>query len=195
MANTIQELITPGDIKLEYFIMPVKSTHIDQLNANEAAVEAAGSPIGLKIGIFIILLISFSIAAFFIVKIVLMPKIQHIRSTKKATHAANAKVNYNIGKIYVLDDITVNLLGSGGRRIMVAEFAIEASNVEIINELTARDPQLKDRFIGYLRSQSAEDVLAESFQSESKAELTKIVNSFLISGEIDRLYYRQLILQ
>lgn len=150
---------------------------------------------GMKIGIFIGILIIIAAAAFLVVRFVLMPNLDKIRPPRKPAHALKSKDKINMGKIYVLDDITVNLLGSAGRRIMVAEFAIETHNDAVLDELKARDPQLRDRFISYLRRQSAENVLSNSFQSVSKSELTKIVNSFLSSGRIDSLYYKQLILQ
>jgi len=174
--------------------MPENSAQIHQpeIKGNSSKKENLS---GMKIGIFISILIIISIGAFLVVKFILMPNFEKIRPLRNMTHSAKVTDKFNMGKIYVLDDITVNLLGSAGRRIMVAEFAIETHNDAVLDELKARDPQLRDRFISYLRRQSAENVLSNSFQSLSKSELTKIVNSFLNSGRIDSLYYKQLILQ
>ncbi len=152
--------------------------------------ESKGKPAWLvwliRSGIIILLLV----AAFSLSKFVLYPIYKNSK-----THAIQMETMAKMGDVYYLKDLTVNPMATNGRRFVVAEYALESRNPEVIRELKNREPQIRDEFIGYLRQRTATQILDIDFQETSKEDLTDIVNKLLYTGSVDSLYYTKLILQ
>jgi flagellar basal body-associated protein FliL len=157
---------------------------------------------GLRI-VLKILLITFIVAllaggSFLIAQKVLLPRYQTYQIKKElttATKPVKKKPKAQPGIIYTISDLTVNTYGSLGRRFLVAEYALETSDKEVVDELKNREPQVRDMLIKYLRNFSAEDILNMNFQEDSRKELIKLINSCLTSGTLDSLYYTTLVVQ
>jgi len=149
----------------------------------------------VKIGFLVIGFLMIAAVAFILVKTILMPRYQAHQIHKLQQPSAAPSEESNLGHIFLLGNITVNLKDKEGRRIMVAEYAIESVNEKIIEEVRKREPQLRDEFIRYLRQHTAAEVLDPAFQTKSKVELTALLNSYLQAGQVEHLYYNQLILQ
>ena len=163
----------------------------------EEVEESSGgmSPV-IKISIIVIVLIILSVAAFFVSKTFLLPKYQQYKEAKELQSIEEAKNEVpNLGLIHIIDNITVNTLGSGGRRYVIAEVALEVSSQETVDEIVLREPQIRDEFIRYLRRQTAQHVLDLGFQERSRRDLTKMLNSHLNTGKVDSMYYVKLLLQ
>ncbi len=158
--------------------------------------EAGGLPPVVKILIIVIVLIILSVGAFFVSKTFLLPKYQAYKEAKElAAIEAEKNAVPTMGLIHIIDNITVNTLGSGGRRYVIAEVALEVQDQLIIDEIITREPQIRDEFIRYLRRQTAQHVLDLGFQERSRRDLTKMLNSHLSSGKVDSMYYVKLLLQ
>ena len=154
------------------------------------------NPIKL-ISIFPVVFVIILLGAFGLTKYVLLPlsrKYQINKQIKEKVLAEEDKIP-EVGLVYVIDDLTVNILSSSGYRIVAAELTLESKEKDVIKEIEAREPQLRDMFIEYFRSHTANEISNISFQEESRSELIKIVNEHLNSGVIDSLYYVRLILQ
>ncbi|RMF06763.1 MAG: hypothetical protein D6762_08820 [Candidatus Neomarinimicrobiota bacterium] len=153
--------------------------------------EAEGKPAwmiwAIRSGVFIGLVV----AAFAVSRFVLYPMYKQAKLKNMNSVAQLARM----GDVFHLKDLTVNPLATNGRRFVVAEYALEAHNPEVIKELQNREPQIRDEFIRYLRQHTATQILDLNFQEESKKELTQMVNDLLYSGDIDSMYYTKLILQ
>lgn len=159
--------------------------------------ESSGgmSPL-VKIVIIVIVLIILSVAAFFVSKSLLYPKYVEYKQAKELEAIEQAKNEVpTMGLIHIIDNITVNTLGSGGRRYVIAEVALEISGQETVDEIIQREPQIRDEFIRYLRRQTAQHVLDLGFQERSRRDLTKMLNSHLNTGTVDSMYYVKLLLQ
>ena len=169
----------------------------------EAALEEpagkTGGPPMIKLVVILVLGVVLALGAFVLTRFVLIPaytKYKVGKLTEDVVEEEEAiQEQREMGMIYLLSDFTVNLANSNGRRFLVAEFAIEASDEEVINEIQLREPQIRNEFITYLRSQSATEAMAMEFQETSKRDLIEIINSRLAAGKIDSLYYTRLILQ
>jgi|GEM_PF-1977192 len=153
---------------------------------------------GLIVKILVILLIlgGAGTGAYFLTKKVLLPANQQ-RQIKKAQEKKEESKNEKklMGPVYVIKDITVNTLGSTGRRFMMAEFALESKNSEVIKEVETREPQFRDMIIKYLRQFNEDEILDLNFQESSRIDLTNLVNERLVAGKIDSLYYVTLVIQ
>ena len=164
--------------------------------AEPEAQESTGLPPVVKIILIVVVVILLSVAAFFVSKILLLPKYQAYKEAKQIEEIELSKTLVpEIGIIHIIDNITVNTLGSGGRRYVIADVAIEVSDQAIVDEIVSREPQIRDEFIKYLRRQTAQHVLDLDFQERSRLELTESINSHLNAGKIDSLYYIKLLLQ
>ena len=155
------------------------------------------NPIKLKLIFSVVVFVVILLGAFGLTKYVLLPlsrKYQINKQIKERVLAEEDKIP-EMGLVYVIDDLTVNTLGSSGYRIVVAELTLESKEEDVIKEIEAREPQFRDMFIEYFRSHTANEISNLSFQEESRSELIKIVNEHLNSGVIDSLYYVKLILQ
>ncbi|NOZ74612.1 MAG: hypothetical protein GXO90_04450 [FCB group bacterium] len=141
----------------------------------------------IRVGVLIIMLV----AAFVLSRYVLYPMYQNSRSENLKTLASLSQM----GEIFQLKDITVNPLATNGRRFVVAEYALESRDPNVLLELKNREPQIRDEFIQYLRQHTATQILDLDFQETSKQELTAMLNDLLYSGNIDSMYYTKLILQ
>ncbi|RKY62144.1 MAG: hypothetical protein DRP96_01005 [Candidatus Neomarinimicrobiota bacterium] len=163
--------------------------------------EQKETPIAVKVLAIALMVVIIGAAAFFTTKVVLLPRYQRYKIEKELLKKNNEekklkkKPNREMGQIFEIKDLTVNTFGSGGRRFVVAEFAVETHSKETYNELGVRAPQIRDMIISYLRHYTADQILSLSFQENSRSELTKNINALLHSGPIDSLYYSTLVIQ
>lgn len=180
---------------------------VETEESNESSKGGQSKP--LIIGMLVFLLLILASGAFIVTKNFILPKYQRYKVEKellgevsdlqkpeKSKVNKKSKVNNKpaIGNIHVIDNITVNTMGSNGRRFLVVEVAIETSDQALAEELKARDPQLRDALIKYFRNRTAQEVASGSFYEDSKRDLTKIIDDLLTEGKIDTLYYTRLIL-
>ncbi len=174
-------------------------------NETEEIVESEGGGQSklIRIALLFFLMIILASGAFVVTKKFILPKYQRYKIEKEllgeVSDLQKPKEEKNDGKpvvghIHVIDNITVNTMGSNGRRFLVAEVAIETNDATLNDEIKTRDPQLRDALIKYFRNRTALEVTGVSFYEESKHDLTKIINDLLQGGKIDTLYYTRLIL-
>ncbi len=162
----------------------------------EVYEDEGGIPAWIRIAIIVLVLAILSVAAFYITRTYLMPRYLEYKISKEiAAQEAHANQVKPIGVTIPLEGFTVNTLGSGGRRFIVADFVLEAPNEDVTQEIQSREPQVRNDIISYLRRQTSNQVLDLSFQENSQRALMEIINSHLNSGQIDSLYYTRLILQ
>jgi len=100
-----------------------------------------------------------------------------------------------IGKIYEIDNLTVNTHGSGGLRFAVFKIALETQSSNVISELEQKDPILRDWLIDYYRKKSVGQLLDPQFQDSSKTVIKNSLNNRLSKGRVDSVYYLKLVIQ
>lgn len=163
----------------------------------EEGNEKKGFPSWLKWVLIGLAVIVIDGGAFILTKYIIMPKYfsHRVNQVLDDKTVKNKKEKVEIGFIHYIKGITVNSKGSKGRRFIVTEFAVEAKNKKVIEELKTRDPQIRNEIITFLRQHTVDQVLAPSFQGISKIYLKTVINSRLNSGVIDSVYYTQLIVQ
>lgn len=172
---------------------------VDKINeeAVETEVEETEtSRTWMKPVIIAVALVSIVAASFFLAKGFILPAYQEYQVKQEIEAQEESIISGNeMGLIYVMDNFTVNTLGSNGRRYVIAEFAVEVSQSDLLTELETKEPVIRDEFIAYFRGQTIVDVLDNNFQQNSRNKLMSILNKNLYTGQIDSLYYLKLLLQ
>jgi flagellar basal body-associated protein FliL len=162
----------------------------------------------LKVLIITMLILTLVAGAFLLTRYLLLPTYQAYKIKqelnkdlpkkevkKKANNPDKKATQAKPGLVYEIKDITVNPYASDGRRFVIVELALETYNQGVLEELKARDFQVRDLLIKYLRSCSAEQILNIDFQEVSRKELIGLINRRLTSGQIDSLYFTMLVVQ
>lgn len=149
----------------------------------------------LRIMLLILLLIIMSGVAFGLTKYVIMPHYTKFKIKAKQNPESDNHKAAPLGQVYTMKSISVNPLFSKGTRFVVAGLAVEFSRKDLETELKNRDPQIRDALIRYFRRHTTDQMLDVAFQENSRRELTQMINSLLTKGDIDSLYYIELILQ
>jgi len=104
------------------------------------------------------------------------------------------EANNEIGPTYQLGDFTVNFAEENNFNFLKASITFEVSHEKLVEELNKRNPQIRDLVISILRAQSSSDIKAPSTKS-IKDEIKTRVNEKLNTGEINSVWFTQLVIQ
>lgn len=89
-----------------------------------------------------------------------------------------------------LDSFTVNLAqGEGPRRYVRLDAVLKMSDNAKAAEFEARKPQIRDTIISILNTKRADDLLKKEGKAYLKEEIKASINSFLVDGSVDDIYY------
>jgi flagellar protein FliL len=89
-----------------------------------------------------------------------------------------------------LDSFTVNLAqGDGPRRYVRLDAVLKMSEDAKTPEFEARKPQIRDTIISILNTKRADDLLKKEGKSYLKEEIKASINSFLVDGRVEDIYY------
>lgn len=99
-----------------------------------------------------------------------------------------------VGPTYELGAFTVNFTEEQNYNFLKASITFEVSHDKLNEELNKRNPQIRDLVISILRSQTPEDIKAPSTQ-KIKDEIRTKVNDNLNTGEIENVWFTQLVIQ
>lgn len=92
--------------------------------------------------------------------------------------------------LLTLDSFTVNLAqGEGPRRYVRLDAVLKMSDDAKAPEFEARKPQIRDSIISILNTKRAEDLLKKEGKSLLKEEIKASINSFLVDGRVEDVYY------
>ncbi len=94
------------------------------------------------------------------------------------------------GKLLSLEPFTANLSqGEGPRRYLRLNAVLRFSSDSNEEEFSSRTPQMRDVIISTLNSKRPEDLLKSEGKLYLKEELKSAINSFLINGKVEDIYY------
>ena len=89
-----------------------------------------------------------------------------------------------------LASFTVNLAqGDGPRRYVRLKAVLKLDEKSEVSEVEARKPQIRDTIISILNSKRPEDILKKDGKLYLKQEIKSAINSFLIDGKIEDVFY------
>lgn len=114
-------------------------------------------------------------------------------SSDASTDAAGEQKSSEIVKkenLLPLDSFTVNLAqGDGPRRYVRLDAVLKMSDDAKAPEFEARKPQIRDTIISILNTKRADDLLKKEGKSYLKEEIKASINSFLVDGRVEDIYY------
>lgn len=94
------------------------------------------------------------------------------------------------GEMFPLDPFTVNLAqGDGPRRYIRLNTVLKFTTESKKEELEARKPQIRDSIINILNAKRPEDLLKKEGKVYLKEEIKAAVNSYLINGKLEEVFY------
>ncbi len=89
-----------------------------------------------------------------------------------------------------LEAMTVNLSsGDGPRRHAMIEAVLKLSNDAKSAEFEARKPQIRDTIISIINTKRPEDLLKKEGKQFLKEEIKASINSFLVDGAVEDIFY------
>ncbi len=92
--------------------------------------------------------------------------------------------------LLALDSFTVNLAqGEGPRRYVRLDAVLKMSEDAKAPEFEARKPQIRDTIISILNTKRPDDLLKKEGKSFLKEEIKASINSFLVDGRVEDIYY------
>lgn len=92
--------------------------------------------------------------------------------------------------LLTLDSFTVNLAqGDGPRRYVRLDAVLKMSEDAKAPEFEARKPQIRDTIISILNTKRADDLLKKEGKNILKDEIKASINSFLVDGKVEDIYY------
>ncbi|MFY7991996.1 MAG: flagellar basal body-associated FliL family protein [Bacteriovoracaceae bacterium] len=93
-------------------------------------------------------------------------------------------------QLLVLEPFTVNLAqGDGPRRYVRLDAVLRLSNDTKLDEIEARKPQIRDSIISILNTKRPDDLLKKEGKTYLKEEIKASINSFLVDGRIEDVFY------
>lgn len=94
------------------------------------------------------------------------------------------------GMMYPLEPFTANLAqGDGPKRYIRVSMVLKFTNDTKKEEVDARKPQISDVIISMLNAKKPEDLLKKEGKEYLKEEIKNAVNSFLIDGHLEDIFY------
>ena len=153
-------------------------------------------PIGMIIGIIVGLLVLggggyFAYITFFQEK----PVEEEVPKEGDGAAKEEAKEEANLGVMFPLDPLIVNLAGSQGKRFLKVTVSFELSTPEVHAELKENIQKVTDSILVLLSSKTFEDVYSVQGKFKLKDEVTTRVNRFLVVGHVKEAYFTEFIIQ
>ena len=108
---------------------------------------------------------------------------------------AEVKGEVNLGVMFPLDPLIVNLAGSQGKRFLKVTISLEISTPEVHAELKENIQKVTDSILVLLSSKTFEDVYSVQGKFKLKDEVTTRVNRFLVIGHVKEAYFTEFIIQ
>ena len=153
-------------------------------------------PIGMIIGIIVGLLVLggggyYAYITFFQEK----PVEEEASAEGEGAAKEGAKEEVNLGVMFPLDPLIVNLAGSQGKRFLKVTVSFELSTTEVHAELKENIQKVTDSILVLLSSKTFEDVYSVQGKFKLKDEVTTRVNRFLVVGHVKEAYFTEFIIQ
>ncbi|MBS4024771.1 MAG: flagellar basal body-associated FliL family protein [Clostridia bacterium] len=102
---------------------------------------------------------------------------------------SNQVISKTIGPIYELEEFTVNLAESNGRRFVKTSMILVTSSSSLRKELDEKRPLIRDRIIMILGEKRITDIENAAGKEVLKQEIISNINPLLSGGEIQEIYF------
>jgi flagellar FliL protein len=97
--------------------------------------------------------------------------------------------------VYTLDNLVLNPAESGGTRFLLLSVTFEARNAAVLEQMKARDAELRDAVLVSLGSKTVEHLADMTKRDSIKVDLTKAAAKLFKKGAVKRIYFPQFVIQ
>lgn len=100
------------------------------------------------------------------------------------------------GNLYSFDKpVIVNLAETNGERYLKVMFSIEMEEMEVVEELEAKKPQILDMLINILSAKTMDSIATTSGRNMLRQEIIDKINALLENGRISNIYFTEFVVQ
>jgi flagellar FliL protein len=100
-----------------------------------------------------------------------------------------------IGPLYSLGTLIVNLADEGGKRYLRVSIELELESAEMTEEIDRRLPQVRDGVLMILPTKTFADINTTPGKIALRDELIKAINAIVTTGEVRNLYFTEFVVQ
>ena len=165
----------------------------DELEDIEGADKK--KPMGMIIGIIVGLLVLGGGGYYAYIAFFQANPVEEVPADGEGAAKGEAKEEINLGVMFPLDPLIVNLAGSQGKRFLKVTISFELSTPEVHAELKENIQKVTDSILVLLSSKNFEDVYSVQGKFKLKDEVTTRVNRFLVVGHVKEAYFTEFIIQ
>jgi flagellar FliL protein len=97
--------------------------------------------------------------------------------------------------VHTLDNLVLNPAGSNGTRFLLLTIALEVKNEPVLEEMKARDAELRDAVLATLGGKSVEQLAEMAKRDALKDELRDVAAKLFRPGAVKRVYFPQFVIQ
>jgi flagellar protein FliL len=111
------------------------------------------------------------------------------------THAKEEEEEGHGASIYVMDDIVLNPAGTDGQRFLIARVGLQGSGETFVEDMTARDAEVRDVVVRLLSARSVVDLADASRREGIKKELQGALAARFPKAGIRAVLFPQFVIQ
>jgi len=101
----------------------------------------------------------------------------------------------DIGPLYSIGTMIVNLADKGGKRYLRVNMELELSHPEVAEEIEKRLPLIRDSILMVLSTKTYEDISTTDGKNELRNELVKSLGKFFMAGNIVNVFFTEFVVQ
>jgi flagellar FliL protein len=101
----------------------------------------------------------------------------------------------DLGPLFNLDTMIVNLAGHGGKRYLRVTMALEIDDPEAVTAFENRLPQVRDAILMILPTKKYEDVSSTEGKIALRTEIMEKINSLMTKGQVKNIYFTEFVVQ
>jgi flagellar FliL protein len=105
------------------------------------------------------------------------------------------EVPEEIGPLYSLGTLIVNLADEGGKRYLRVSIELELETVDMTEEVEKRLPQVRDSILMILPTKTFADINTTPGKIAVRDELLAAMNEIVKTGKINNLYFTEFVVQ
>lgn len=128
-------------------------------------------------------------------------QVQQGNNQEDAEAAAVEETEVNIGPLYKLDTLIVNLADHGGKRYlritmeMELKPADEVDTSDLVEEMDRRLPQIRDTILMILPSKTYADISDTTGKIALRDQIISQLNGLLKKGQISTIFFTEFVIQ
>lgn len=101
----------------------------------------------------------------------------------------------DIGPLYSIGTMIVNLADKGGKRYLRVNMELELSHPEVAEEIEKRLPLVRDSILMVLSTKSYQDISTTDGKNALRTELVTDLGKFFMEGNIVNVFFTEFVVQ